>query len=305
MGFARLFFTAMMICCGCFVQNLAAQSVTSTVDKKAILIGEQIKYRLFFNFPDDDYRVEFNVPDTIAHFEIMNKNKFDSTHKKEFYIVQDILLTSWDSGKWIIPSLPLKLKKLSTGRVYDLKSDEFTIDVGYAPADGADTLRDVKPIRGVAFEDNTWMFIIAGVLVGFVLLYAMLRYFKKRPKKIPVKINKNAYEDAIAAINDLRKTRTDTQLSAKLFYTALGDIFRTYYQTKSLQNLETKTTAEVVNMLRSEDGNHSTANFVQEALGTGDAAKFAKYLPAVEENDKCCDFVASAIKTIEELRQKK
>ena len=301
MGFSRFQYLFIVIfCCGIW-QGSSAQSLSTTVSKNNILIGEQIKYRLSFNFPENDYQIEFNVPDSFPHFEILDKRKFDSTHNKGFYIVQDILLTSWDSGAWQIPSLPIKLKKISTNRVYDFASDSFNIKVGYAPADGADTLRDVKPIRGVSFVDDTWIYFAIGMLLALILIYFIWRYFKNRPKKIARPTGKAAYEEAMSALNKLRQTKIDTQDSAKAFYTALGAIFKQYYQKKSTQNLDNKTTAEVVAMLRRTEPMGLAADFVQEALGTGDAAKFAKYLPAAEENDKCCDFVANAIERIEQL----
>lgn len=304
MRFLRNKFLMVVLCCS-FLQVSLAQSLSTTISRNDILIGEQIKYRLSFSFPDNDYQIEFNVPDSFPHFEILNKRKFDSTHKKGFFIVQDILLTSWDSGAWQIPSLPLKLKKISTNRVYDFASDTFNIKVGYAPADGVDTLRDVKPIRGVSIVDNSWIYIAIATLLALLLIYFIWRYLKKRPKKIIQPKGNAAYEEAIKALNKLRTTKTDTQASAKTFYTALGEIFKQYYQKKSTQNLENKTTAEVVAMLRRAEPMGQAADFVQEALGTGDAAKFAKYLPDAAENDKCCDFVASAINRIEQISKEK
>lgn len=289
-----------LFACLCW-QSAIAQSVSTTVSRNNILIGEPIKYRLSFSFPDNDYNVEFNVPDSFPHFEVMSKTKFDSTDKNQFLIVQEIQLTSWDSGSWQIPSLPVKLKKISTGRSYDLNSDSINIEVGYAPRDGVDTLRDVKAIRGVSFIDYTWIYIAAIIVVGLLLVYLLWKYLKNRPKQQPKLSSNLAYEEAIKELNNLRNTKTDTQDSAKQFYTALGEIFKRYYQKKSKQNLDNKTTAEVVALLRNTNPMSQAADFVQEALGTGDAAKFAKYLPAAEENDKCCDFVLSAINSIEQL----
>lgn len=300
----KIQFLLALSCC-LFWQGAIAQSVTTTVTRNSILIGEPIKYRLSFSFPDNDYNIEFNVPDSFPHFEVMGKTKFDSTVKNRFLIVQEIQLTSWDSGSWQIPSFPLKLKKISTGRSYDLKSDSIKIEVGYAPKDAVDTLRDVKPIRGVSFIDYSWIYIAGIVLVALILLYLLWKYLKNKPKQQPREANNLAYVEAIEALNKLRKTDTDTQTSAKQFYTALGEIFKRYYQKKSTQNLDNKTTAEVVALLRKVTPTSQAADFVQEALSTGDAAKFAKYLPAAEENDKCCDFVVSAINSIEQLSKEK
>ena len=293
------------LACCFFVQTAIAQSVTTTVSRNNILIGEPIKYRLSFSFPDNDYNVEFNVPDSFPHFEVMSKTKFDSTVKNQFLIVQEIQLTSWDSGSWQIPSLPVKLKKISTGRSYDLNSDSIKIEVGYAPKDAVDTLRDVKPIRGVSFIDYSWIYIAGIAIVALILFYLLWKYLRNRPKQQPKDPSNLAYDEAIKALNKLRNTKTDTQSSAKQFYTSLGEIFKQYYQKKSAQNLDNKTTAEVVALLRKVTPTSQAADFVQEALGTGDAAKFAKYLPAAEENDKCCDFVVSAINSIEQLSKEK
>src|SRR5215207_8656824 len=81
-----------------------AQKATATVDRKSILIGEQIKLRLQVNFLKGEEAEFFDV-DSIPRFEILEKSVIDTSLMDEgFAIFQVFTLTSWDSGKLQLPS---------------------------------------------------------------------------------------------------------------------------------------------------------------------------------------------------------
>lgn len=294
-----LLLVAVLCCTG--LQS-PAQSISTSIDKKEILIGEPIHYRLLFTFPSNDFRVEFNVPDSFPHFEMMAKNKFDSSAQGKFFIVQDMQLTSWDSGSWQIPKLPVIIRRGSG--IFNLSAEAIPIEVKYAPEDSTGQLRDIKPVRTVFYIDRTWMYIAAAVLLGLILLFFLIRYLRRRPKKQKEpKHRLSPFDEAMQALASLKNETPDTQEKAKTFYTRLGEIFKQYYSRKRARDFSNQTTAELLRTLNRNNTPEDVVNFISEALQTSDATKFAKYLPPAYETDKCREFVSNAIVRIEKLNK--
>ena len=88
-------------------QNADAQlpTVKTSVDKNNILIGQQINYRVQFSMPDNTYRLAwFSMPDSVGNFNVITRNKIDSSFSNgNLNFSQDIILTSFDSGRQVIP----------------------------------------------------------------------------------------------------------------------------------------------------------------------------------------------------------
>src|SRR3978361_17230 len=82
-----------------FSQSLFAQQPTlkATVDKRNILIGEQFNYQVEASFPSNTYRLHWlNIPDSINHFEVVERGKIDSAENNgTLNVKQSITLTSF------------------------------------------------------------------------------------------------------------------------------------------------------------------------------------------------------------------
>src|SRR6266699_6963235 len=79
----------------------------ASVDRDSIRIGEPIKLTLDVRYPLGADFSWFKL-DTIPHFEFLNKGKADTSsdmNGKE--IVQVLIITSFDSGRFQIPALVL------------------------------------------------------------------------------------------------------------------------------------------------------------------------------------------------------
>lgn len=294
-----------VICFSFCVQSGFAQSIQTYIDKKDILIGEPISYHLQFTLPSADFKIDFNIPDSFQHFEIMDKFKSDSTDKKGSYLVlQNIKLTSWDSGQWAIPSFPIKIRNAATNQSYTLNTDQVLINVGYAPADSTGELRDIKPVMEVFYIDRSWIYIAAGAVVLLILLILLYRYFKKRPKKEkPLFDSKlTAYEEAIQGLQSLRSTSLNDEPSIKNYHTSLSDIFKKYYSRKKRKNLLNKTTGDILLELKGDGLDSNTMSTLAEALRASDAVKFAKYIPPAYESEQSLDKIRATIEGIEKAQ---
>lgn len=293
---------AIVICFTLCIQTVVGQSIQTSIDRKDILIGEPIVYRLQFTMPTSGYRIEFNVPDSFGHFEIMDKAKSDSNNAQGNYLVlQKIVLTSWDSGSWAIPSFPIKIRNTADNAVYTLNTDQVIINVGYAKADSTDKLRDIKPVMDVFYFDPFWIYVSIGAVILLILLFLLYRYIRRRPKKQAPLFNA-ALSPFDEAMQELKKLAGHTSLSsadAKVFYTMIGEIFKRYYSRKKQQDLLNKTTGEVLLSLRQTNLDAASLSGLAEALRRSDAVKFAKYVPAEDENRQSLSQVGNTIEQIE------
>ncbi len=294
-------------CCLCLLSIIGkTQSIETKIDRKDILIGEQINYSLQFTLPSQNFQIEFSVPDSLPHFEILYKSKSDSTDKEGNYLVtQRLIITSFDSGSWTLPALPMKIRNSSNQAVYSLNADPITINVGYMPADSSGALRDIKPVFKVFYIENDWWFWAIGIALALILLFLIIRYFRKRPKKIKddTESKLSAIEEARQELDKLKKEEPENLQELKIFYTSLSETFKRYYSRTYRSKLINKTTAQT---LMDMQQNKIAQDVVLETAATlrlADAVKFAKYKPSYTENKEAVLKMAAVIETLHRLPQ--
>jgi len=287
----------------CF--SLSAQGIRSSVDKNTILIGERVTYTLAVDLPSPEYTVSINIPDSIPHFEILEKNGGNGKDKDGNIVWQQkIVFTSFDSGSFIFPGLLYRINHLNTAS-QTLSTNQVKIEVGYMLLDKGGLPRDIKSILNVEFVDWFWAYIAVGILLLLIILFFVWRYFRKK-KKVVVPVNtKGAYEEALLALEDLKKANEQRSLGVKEYHTKLADILRNYYGRTVNQNFSNKTTQEILMKLKSHELKAETASHATEALATGDAVKFAKYNSSYTENEAALNYLKIAIEEIELSRTKK
>src|SRR5579871_2571488 len=101
----------------CNVLYISAQtqvSVTATANRKQILIGEQIQLTLEAKLPLGVDMSWFPL-DSIPHFDFVEKGKIDSSVTEDGKTFrQDVLITSFDSGTFVIQnSTPTRIIMIS------------------------------------------------------------------------------------------------------------------------------------------------------------------------------------------------
>jgi hypothetical protein len=274
---------------------LSAQSnitAKATADKDKILLGEQIKLTLEAAFPANEV-FNFFAVDTFPNFEIIESKKIDTiSNGSEIILKQEILITSFDSGHWVIPSFVLNEK---------LQTDTIPVDIGYtANFDPKQKYHDIKDIIEPAPEEKKkpwwfWYAVAAGSVLTILLIWLLTRKKKMHALvKAPV-IDLNAYSDALKKLEALKKENP----SAKIFHTQLTDIFRVYVQKrKGLQSMQ-KTTDDLIVQLRSLNMDKERYNELAQALRLTDFVKFAKYEPAAKDTETVFTVIKNAIMQIE------
>lgn len=265
-------------------------ALNATADKQKIVIGEPFRLTLTAVVPAGKPIAWFAV-DTLPHFEIQDRSKVDSLLKGELLqLSQTLKITSWDSGQWQIPSFSLPdVKK---------KTPPIPITVTFSSFDPTQDYHDIKDILEVPRPARTtWYWFLIGALL-LALLFLLLFPGKKDKKALAFVPDAGAYKTALAQLSALEKEAASKE--AGRFYTELVGIFRTYLkQRKGIESFQ-KTTDDLCIQLKNVD--LPTENFgpLVQTLRMSDLVKFAKFVPAGEENRESIRIIKNAITVIEE-----
>ena len=263
--------------------------VLSSTDKSKVLLGEQFDLVVGARFTSEK-DVSFFSIDSLPHFEILQKSKIDTGRTDQnIVLTQRITLTSFDSGRWQIPALSLPNSPL--------KTKPIVIEVVFSsPFDPKQDYHDVKDILSVKkpIDSNWYWYVIGAVLL--LLLFILLFPRKKKPKE--TQLDANAYRTAIADLQKLKKEEL-AQKDAKAFYVRLVDVLRKYLHTgKGLQSFS-KTTDDLSLLILNVNLPSDKYNELVQTLRLSDAVKYAKFIPAAEENDQAIETIWKSIEAIE------
>ena len=275
----------------CFIQVTLAQpgiSVKTAVDKQKILIGEPLQLTIDIYLPAGTSKKSI-LPDSIDHFELLEKPVIDTTGTGSALTIKGIYkLTSFDSGRWVIPSFILSPS---------VRSDTIPVDVVFSDFDSTQAYHDIKDILEVnpAKKKTTWWwYAAAGGLLLLLLLLYLLRRKKPLPVRSPITLV-SPYEEAVKALDQLAREAPE----AKQFHSRLTDIFRVYiFRKKGILSLQ-KTTDDLVVQLRDLDLGKEQFDKLAQSLRLSDFVKFAKYIPAAADNRGCFTEISNAITLIE------
>ncbi|CAN5745675.1 hypothetical protein BH11BAC3_BH11BAC3_12400 [soil metagenome] len=304
----RIFFLTGMLACFFIFLADAQPGLKSSVDRNEILIGEQFKLKIEVNFIADTYRLPFiKVPDSLQHFEVIDRSKIDSvyTNNQLSGITQTFTFTSFDSGKWVLPSFLVGLAPLKDDTTYNYFTDSVPITVAFSTSDTTNQLKDIKPIRQVEVRSAVWYWIGGGVLL-IALIVLLIWWLRRRRKKPYVSTfgppsNVSAYDEAMSALNALQAYNFFDPVDIKIVHTQMGEILRRYFSRRENDNYLTKTTGDILILLKHFGVDTELLSKVAATTRTGDAVKFAKYLPEPVETNNC---IASLKELIESFKQK-
>ncbi len=277
-------------------------SVKTFIDKSDILIGQQFKLKTSASIPLQGFTFKgLILPDSLLHFEIIEKGKIDTIAEKGLTILeQTIIFTSFDSGKWMLPAFEYKIEGTSQQPVYKLKTDSFEINVAYAPADSTNRLRDIKPIMEVNVKPNYWNILIRSALIFLVIvvIISVLKKIRKKKAKSEFSNKLSPYDEAIQLMEKLKEFNLKNPDELKQYHVKISEIFQLYITRKQQFSIMNKTSGDVLVHLSENKLSKDIITNTATALRCGDAVKFAKYIPASAESEECLTKIKETINFI-------
>ena len=286
-----------------------SQTISATIDRDKILIGEQVTLQLKADVNERDYSMVawYNLPDTINHLEIVKRGNMDTLESNgSVSYQQNITITSFDSGLWKFPLLQIVLQDKASGKQVTFKADTLSLQVIPVDVSNMKEYHDIKNIIAVTPpSNNDWIIyaIASAILILLIILIASgLKKRKKKPVTLPQKpLYKGSPLDwAIEQLNILEKENLIAKNQTKLFYTKLDEIYRTYFDMQLTIHAQQLTGDELIIHLKVYLLEEKIRTPFYQVVRLCDAVKFAKYDPAASENTESIIQVRRTLQYVDE-----
>jgi hypothetical protein len=273
----------------CLSVSAIAQRVVATADKQKILIGEQFHLRLQANFNKGE-PLDFFQVDTIPRFDILDRSGIDTSKFNDgVALVQNLTVTSWDSGK-------IQIAPFALGR-YQTKPLAITVAYSPHPFDTTQPYHDIHDIMEVKRpSENTWYWYLIGLLI--LILLFLLFFPKGKPRaKGEFVSDEGAYKKALRRLDALQKKQSADD---KVFYTELVQVFREYLHRRKNIYSFSKTTEDLSRQLETLDLDGGQYQHLVQTLMVSDFVKYAKYQASDEERRSSLQSIRESIVSIEQ-----
>ncbi len=279
-------------------------SLKSAVDQSSVLVGEPVRLGVDVVSPSGT-AIVLPVIDSVAHFEFLSPPKIDSlTEGANTHYRMEWKLTSFDSGVFKIPALSVHIGNKN------YRSDTIAIAVGYGKTDSLKEYHDIKGIIDLANPAVKYIPWALGALTLLTLVAVWFSAAREGFLEAPAKNEKGKprtvrtpYDEAIAALDELRKMALPDAAAIKRYYSSMNDVMRVYLsRTRGFASME-KTNEEVILYLLDLGLDRSLFTRFASLLRIVDFVKFAKYLPDMPDHVKNIDTMRDAIRIINEIRK--
>ena len=283
----KIFYVYILLCFG-FLGT--AQKITTSIDSTQIKIGSQFNLTIKAKVNAKD-KVVFPNAKNFGALEVLESYPIDTIkNNTEFELIKKYGLTQFDSGRYVIPKLLVKINKA------DFKTDSLSIIVNDVKVDTTkQQMYDIRDI--IATEEkpsNEWWKLL--ILLALIVASGFGSYFiiKKLQKG---KVQKEEFfaspiEKAIAYLQNLDKKQLAQKGEVKEYYSEMTDIARTYIEESVHIPAMESTSSELLDSLKKAISekkmfvNREELERFKSVLENSDLVKFAKSQPLLFEIEK-------------------
>ncbi len=265
-------------------------SVNVTQDTNIIRIGEQVTLTLDIYANASDTVILPQFKDTItSKIEIAEvlppDTSFDDDNITVKQITQTIKVTSFDSGVWVVPPIPVVINGDT------LASDPLMIIVQTVEVDTAKAIKPIVAPYTVTLTFIEWLKLywhwIALAVVVLALIFGVIYYLKNRKKEVDEEEEPEIPLDEIInqRISRLEQQKLWQQGQIKAYYSEVSEILR-FLLEKTLQfNALELPTGDIVKHLKYQGLDSTKIQQIRHILTVSDLAKYAKEQPIASENE--------------------
>ncbi|MBQ1673217.1 MAG: hypothetical protein II026_02255 [Bacteroidales bacterium] len=283
-------------------------TLRSRISRDSILIGDQVEWTLDFQLaPGEAVSISKPGAEPVPGVEALGEMALDTLSDKKgtLSLRGRIILTSFDSGSYVLPPLYVLMAR-ADGSIDTLEYTGPRLAVNTIPIDTATfqphdikgqiryplTFREVIPWVGLA--------LLVAALVWLLVRWIRLRrqnrdFFGKPVVKDP---------PHIVALRSLEKTRAQKLWQAgkqKQFYTQVTDALRQYIADRFDVAALEQTSAEMFRDLQDKDIEPELKEKLKDLFTTADFVKFAKHTASDQENENA---IPTAIRFVNETYMK-
>ena len=277
----------------CSFRISAQINVSAALDSSSILIGDQVKLHVYVDHNADIkvQGVDYSGLENLANVEILHTSSWDTLNKGDQYVIQQHLtLTSFDSGYYQIPPLPVQYIDASGVLVSKNTNDlGLMVNTIFMPGDSIQ-LAPIKPIIEEPLKFQDFLPYLGGA-AGLAVIGFLVYYFFFRPKPEGVlapkpEVVRPPHEVALEKLAVLKAAKLWQQGEVKEYHSELTYVIREYIEGRFKVPALESTTSEIMRSLRGTDLEEDLFNRLRELLQMADLVKFAKAKPAAEIHDQ-------------------
>ncbi|MDP4281285.1 MAG: hypothetical protein Q8867_03970 [Bacteroidota bacterium] len=277
------------------------QSIHPTVklDTNAMMIGDQVRLKLGITVPAKTQVRWPMIGDTILEkITVIGRSKIDtalSKDKQSMTLSQQLLITSFDSGFYTLPSIRFYYRQLPDTTVRFEDAMPVFLKVNTVKVD---TTLAIKPIKGPLKVPITFREMLPWI-IGFLLLAGLIvviiYFVKKLKKKEPIiqlkpRVRLLPHEAALSELEKLRVKKLWQSGKVKEYHSELTDILRKYIEDRFGVKALESTTGEIMDRITLLNGiEKQVLEKLYRILSRADMVKFAKDKPLPEEHEESLD----------------
>ncbi|MBS1745187.1 MAG: hypothetical protein JST21_03340 [Bacteroidetes bacterium] len=287
--------------------NVFSQSVSASLDRNKILLGEQVTLNFTLNNLNEHGAFVSSWPqinDTVNHVEVLKRSKIDTLAISDTYTYQqNFTLTSFDSGRWQIGPFTFLIKDKISGETIKLTTSTLYITVLPVDVSAMTDYHAMKEIIDVPVTFD-WMPVLIALVVILIALIAFLiiRKQKMKPKEAPGEILIGTpLERAIEKLQALEKTKLASTTDIKRFHTDIDEITRKYFEEMTQVKALQLTTSELFGRLHVYLQDNALRNSFLQVFETNASVKFAKYTPQTQESKNTLKAVINSLQQIDDI----
>ena len=261
--------------------SLFSQNIVLDIDTNALRIGEQFNLNLKVYGLEKDSIIWPNIDSVFQEFELLDHSSPLLSLEPDTYVSKNYLLTSFDTGKFSIPSL-----SITTLFNDSLFTDSLNVYFLATPIDTTNQFFDIKPPKKIPFLTRELVTYFLYVLLLIFLvggIFLLIRYFTKKESVQVVDLKPSVPIDVyfLNKLSDLEKKQYLKAKKYKDFYTELSEIFRGYLEMRfDIPALESSTyeLKGLLSDLKIQD------KWLNNFFRNNDIVKFAKGVPSDEDS---------------------
>ena len=223
-----------------------------------------------------------DVGKTVGPFEVLHYST--GTDRRNGNLVEQefqLSLTLFDVGVSTLPALTVQCQE--NGQRVDVKTPEIPVTIKSVLTPQS---KDIHGLKGRLKKVPNWP-VIGALLGGLLLIGGILWWVRFRPAKGGLRPSgPPPVAPHVRALEDLRRLEEEMESPAKVFFSRLTDILRSYLEGAFRLPATDRTTAEISAELKSIPISMDQRLGLRTVLEDGDLAKFAKLEPTLEERLK-------------------